>query len=223
VVGARYGTLATAVIGGMYSSTAVTVALSHRLRDGGEANRTLTAGIALASGVMFMRVLLLTAALASFSLVPLARIIGPGVIVAVIIGLLLLAKSRTTTGEPEITSSNPIAIIPALGFLLIVAVMALAARWAEARFGGTGIVALLLISGSFDVDAAIVTLGGLRPGTLSADTAALVLAGPVIANTLFKAAIVALYAGWANGKTTILALLAAAGVVIAVAGITLLT
>jgi uncharacterized membrane protein (DUF4010 family) len=221
VVGARYGTLATAVLGGMYSSTAVTVALSHRLRDGGEANGTLTAGIALASGVMFMRVLLLTAALASFSLVPLTRIIGPGVIVAVIIGLLLLAKSRTTTGEPEITSSNPIAIIPALGFLLIVAVMALAARWAEARFGGTGIVALLVISGSFDVDAAIVTLGGLRPGTLSADKAALVLAGPVIANTLFKAAIVALYAGWAQGKTAVLALLATAGVVVAVAGITL--
>jgi hypothetical protein len=50
--------------------------------------------------------------------------------------------------------------------------------------------AAIVISGSFDVDAATVTLGGLPPGTLSPRAGGLILAGPVLVNTLFKAAVV---------------------------------
>src|SRR5690349_6164524 len=62
--GERHGTIATAVIGGLYSSTAVTQSLSERLgrakTPGAEA-----AGIALATSVMYVRVLFLVAILAT--------------------------------------------------------------------------------------------------------------------------------------------------------------
>lgn len=74
--GARHGTIATAVIGGAYSSTAVTQSLAQRL---GSANGQGAehAGIALASGVMYLRVLLLVGALASSALPALLVIIVP--------------------------------------------------------------------------------------------------------------------------------------------------
>ena len=58
IFGERHGTIATALIGGAYSSTAVTQSLAQRLgseQKGGAEN----AGIALATAVMYLRVLLL--------------------------------------------------------------------------------------------------------------------------------------------------------------------
>ena len=223
VIGARYGTLSTAVIGGMYSSTAVTASLAQRLRTEAKETDTLAAAIALASAVMFARVLLLTAALAGYAFLPLVQVIGPGAVVAITIGLVLTRKSTATAPQSSAPARNPIAIVPALGFLLMVAATALAARWAEARFGSAGIAAVLVISGSFDVDAAIVTLGGLPAGTIAPELAGLVLAGPVVINTLFKTGIVATYAGWARGRAAILALLAATTAVALVAVFILVT
>jgi hypothetical protein len=50
-----------------------------------------------------------------------------------------------------------------------------------------------------DVDAAIVTMRGLTPGTLDAGVAGMILSLPVLLNTLFKAAIVLVTAGWRAG------------------------
>ena len=64
IFGARHGTIATAVIGGAYSSTAVTQSLAQRLGSG-EGGGAEPAGIALASAVMYLRVLVLVAILAT--------------------------------------------------------------------------------------------------------------------------------------------------------------
>jgi len=200
--GAKRGTLATAVVAGAYSSTAVTVALSHRLRSASEDRDILAAGIALASAVMFVRVLALTALLARDALPSFALAIGPGALVAGLWGLWRLRGVKATTGgEPAAGGGgNPIELLPALGFALLVGVMALAVRWAEVRFGDAGTSTLLVLSGSFDVDAAIVTLGGLPAGSLAPWTGGLVLAGPVLINTLFKAGIVLANGGWRDGR-----------------------
>ncbi|MCA3256383.1 MAG: DUF4010 domain-containing protein, partial [Alphaproteobacteria bacterium] len=200
--GAKRGTLATAVVAGAYSSTAVTVALSHRLRTAAESRDVLTAGIALASAVMFVRVLVLTAILARDALPSFALAVGPAALLAALWGLWRL---RGVGGGGEgakepVQDGNPVELVPALGFALLVGLMALAVRWAEVRFGDAGTATLLVLSGSFDVDAAIVTLGGLPAGTLDPFTGGLVLAAPVLINTLFKAAIVVVNGGWRDGR-----------------------
>jgi uncharacterized membrane protein (DUF4010 family) len=215
LVGARHGTIVTAVIGGLYSSTAVTAALSQRLRHDAENSQILSAGIALASAIMFLRTLALTAIVARFALVPLLFVIGPAIAIALLAGLLLFGRSQGETSAEDLASTNPIELLPALGFLLLVALMAVVARWAEERYGGQGVAILLLIVGSVDVDAATVTLGGLPRGLVGPDRAGLVLAGPLLANTLVKTSVVVLYAGWNKGRAAIFSLLAAA---IAVAG-----
>lgn len=214
--GATRGTLVTATIGGMYSSTAVTAALSRRLHSGDESAPVVSAGIALASAVMFIRVLILTGVLATSALPSLAVALAPAALVALLASAWQIRRAARTTasGAGPVGNGNPFELLPALGFAALVAVLALATRWAEANFGDAGVATLIVITGSLDVDAAIVTLGGLPRGTLDPWVAGLVLAGPVLINTLFKAAIVVATAGWRKGMLGAMPLLASAAAIV---------
>lgn len=191
IFGERHGTIATAVIGGAYSSTAVTQSLAQRLgtTDGGGAE---PAGIALASAVMYLRVIVLVALIAPRLLWPFVMVIAPALIVAWLAGWWLYRKAESSEGPGA--PGNPIALLPALGFLTFVAVAAVVARWAEGSFGEQGIAVLLLIMGSMDVDAAIVTAGGLPPTAIGAELAALALGGTILANMSVKLGITIAYA-----------------------------
>jgi uncharacterized membrane protein (DUF4010 family) len=191
IFGERHGTIATALIGGAYSSTAVTQSLAQRLgqREEGGAE---PAGIALASAVMYLRVIVLVAILATRILWPFVIVVAPPLIVAWIAGWWLYRKAPKTEGPSP--PGNPIALLPALAFLLFVAAAAVAARWAEGRFGEQGIAVLLLIMGSMDVDAAIVTAGGLPTAAITAELAALALGGTILANMSVKLGVTLAYA-----------------------------
>ena len=210
--GRSRGTLATAAIGGLYSSTAVTAALSARLKSGSGGDFLLSAGIALASTLMFCRVLVLTAILAPSALQSLAISVVPAALVSAVATVWLVRRARREAAVETVAAEtrNPFDLLPALGFGLLVAAMAVAARWAEDRFGGAGLATLIAISGSFDVDAAIVTVGSLQPGTLDSRTIGLVIAIPVLVNTLFKAFVIITTAGWVKGRRGAGALLVSA-------------
>jgi uncharacterized membrane protein (DUF4010 family) len=191
IFGERHGTIATALIGGAYSSTAVTQSLAQRLgseeRGGAE-----PAGIALATAVMYLRVLLLIGVLATRVLLPFAIIILPALVVAWGAGLWLYRKAPTC--DAPTPPGNPIKLLPALGFVAFVALAAVAAKWAAGRFGEQGIAALLLAVGSTDVDTAIITLGGLPPEAITPLLAAIAIAGTIIANMAVKIGITLVYA-----------------------------
>ena len=190
IFGARHGTIATALIGGAYSSTAVTQSLSQRLGSN-QAGGAEAAGIALASAVMYIRVLVLVAALATRLAVPFAIVVAPPLVVAWVAGWWLYRQSpRCDAPTPP---GNPIALVPALTFLIFLALAAVAARWAQARFGQEGIAVLLLVMGSLDVDAAIVTAGNLPPEAIGAQLAALALGGTILANMAVKLGITLAY------------------------------
>jgi uncharacterized membrane protein (DUF4010 family) len=191
VFGARHGTVATAVIGGAYSSTAVTQSLAQLLGSS-ESSGAEPAGIALASAVMYLRVLLLVAVLATRLLLDFAIVMAPAVLVGLAAGWWLYRRAPRAEGPAP--PGNPIALVPALTFLAFLAVAAVAARWAEARFGQEGIAVLLLIMGSLDVDAAIVTAGNLPPEAIASQLAALALGGTILANMTVKLGVTLAYA-----------------------------
>jgi uncharacterized membrane protein (DUF4010 family) len=202
IFGERHGTIATALIGGAYSSTAVTQSLAQRLGTSARAGAE-SAGIALATAVMYLRVIVLVALLAMRILWPFVVVVTPALVVAWLAGWWLYRKAPRTEGPSP--PGNPIALGPALAFLLFVAVAAVIARWAEGRFGEQGIAVLLLIMGSMDVDAAIVTAGGLPPTAITAELAALALGGTILANMSVKLGITLAYAR-AKGTGAALAL-----------------
>ena len=191
IFGARHGTVATALIGGAYSSTAVTQSLAQRLGSK-EAGGAEAAGIALASAVMYLRVIVLVAILAPRILWPFVVVVAPPLIIAWLAGWWLYRTAPRCEGPAP--PGNPIALVPALCFLLFIAAAAVIARWAEGRFGQEGIAVLLLIMGSMDVDAAIVTAGGLPPAAIGAELAALALGGTILANMFVKLGVTLAYA-----------------------------
>ena len=204
IFGERHGTIATAVIGGLYSSTAVTQALSERLGRASTPGAE-PAGIALASAVMYVRVLFLVAILATRIALPFAIITLTAIAVGVAAGWWLYRKSPRS--DAPTAPGNPIALLPALGFVIFVAAMAIAMTWAEGRFGQRGIALLLLISGSANVDVAIVTAGGLPPQAISPNLAAIALAATIVANMGVKIGVTVAYAR-AKGRSAALALIA---------------
>lgn len=191
IFGERHGTVATALIGGAYSSTAVTQSLSQRLGSEKVAGAE-EAGIALATAVMYVRVIVLVAILSPRILAPFALIVSPALVVAWAAGWLLYRKAGE--GDSAEAPGNPIALLPALAFVAFVAIAAVIARWAQGRFGEHGIAMLLFLMGSMDVDASIVTAGGLPPEAISAALAAIAIGGTIIANMAVKIGVTLAYA-----------------------------
>ena len=191
IFGERHGTIATALIGGAYSSTAVTQALAQRLGRQSEAGAE-PAGIALATGVMYLRVPILIAVFATRVLPAICVLLLPAVIVAWAAGFWLYRKAPKS--DAPTPPGNPIALLPALGFLVFVAIAAVAAKWAQGEFGQSGIAVLLLIVGSMDVDVAIITLGGLPVAAIGSLPAAMAISGTIIVNMAVKIGITLVYA-----------------------------
>jgi len=187
-LGPSRGLLATSAAGSLVSSTAVTAALAGKLRDDPGAAVLANAGIALAGGMMFLRVTLLTGALAGFALPTLATLTVPGMLASLAGAALLLRRSSADSlQEPDgVRLRNPFDVGPALVLMVLTMALTALARWVLIRFGDAGLATVLAISGTVDVDSAIITLGNLPAGSLSPRTAGLVLILPVVLNTLFK-------------------------------------
>jgi uncharacterized membrane protein (DUF4010 family) len=215
IFGERHGTIATALIGGAYSSTAVTQALAQRLGREQQAGAE-PAGIALATGVMYLRVPVLIAIFATRVLPAISALLVPAVIVAWAAGYWLYRKAPRSDAPTR--PGNPIALLPALGFLLFVAIAAVAAKWAEDRFGQSGIAVLLLIVGSMDVDVAIVTLGGLSVAAIAPLPAAMAISGTIIANMAVKIGITLVYAR-RRGVSAAVAMVASVAVLAVMIGV----
>lgn len=213
--GATRGVLATAAAGSMVSSTAVTAGLAGQLGEkaGDEQGEVLHAGIALASAMMFLRVMLLCGFLAPFALPSFSLIALPGMVVSLVFAFWHFRQARAqgdNKGAGDLVRvRNPFDLGPALLLTALVMVTTVIARWVLSLYGNAGLAIVLAATGSVDVDSAIITMGNLAPGTLEARVAGLVLAPPVLLNTLFKAGI-ALSAGWRRGSPSAVSLFAAA-------------
>jgi uncharacterized membrane protein (DUF4010 family) len=196
--GADRGILIVALTGSLVSSTAVTADLARRLRKEPESRRALTAGIALASIVMFVRVQILVFVLIPRALPTLALAMAPATMVAGALAFLAWRRQRAEPAPP-VPLGNPFDFGPALLLAAMVAILSLVARWALEQFGGEGLAVVLGLTGLMDVDAAVLTLAGLPQAALDNATAGIVLAVPVLANTAIKGIIAVVIARGRDG------------------------
>jgi uncharacterized membrane protein (DUF4010 family) len=209
-LGASRGTIVTAAAGAMVSSTAVTAALATRLRSDAESAPVLVAGISMASTVMFLRVMILVGLLVPFALPTLMMLVAPAAAVSALATLwnLRAAGSIPTAAPQELPVRNPFDLGPAFLLTALVMILSLASRWVLHGFGDAGLATVLALSGMVDVDSAIITMGGLAHGSLDPQAAGLVLAAPVMLNSLVKAGVAIGIAGWHRGWRAALPLVA---------------
>ena len=217
LIGQQRGTLATAVIGGAYSSTAVTAALAGQIKHAGQGH--YATGIALASAVMYCRVVALAAVLAPGVALAIAWLLAPAALtVAAAAGIIWWREKPAVENTAQLTA-KPFELLPAFGFLLAVALASILVHWAQAEFGEQGAALSLFIAGSFDVDAAIVAYSALPADAVAVAVAALALSGTVAINMAFKAAIVVANAGLQAGRPALLALMASLAVLLVTIGL----
>lgn len=190
------GVLLVALTGAIVSSTAVTADYARRLRDEPDGRQLLSAGIAVASIVMFVRVQLVAMALVPRALPSLALTMAPATLVAVMFAV--VAWRIYGKGSDGTAIANPLGFTPALILAALVAGLSLAARWALEHFGQEGMAVVLTLTGISDVDAAVMTMAGLPPHAIGDRTAGFVLGGAVLANTLAKG-VITVVIGWGHG------------------------
>lgn len=187
---ARRGILLTGLVGGLASSTAVTLGFSQRSREEPRLARAFVLGIAAASVLMFGRVwieaLAINPKLAQDLLVPL----GVPLVVGVVWCLYLYFTERPT--EPgQVTFSNPFQLEPAIKFGLFFAGVLLLAEWTQDTLGSAGVYLSSLASGLTDVDAITLSMARLSDtGDIAADVAARAVVLATVSNTLVKGGMV---------------------------------
>jgi uncharacterized membrane protein (DUF4010 family) len=191
IVGSREGIGLTGFLGGLASSTAVTLSFSQRSQDQSSLAKPFALAITVAWTMMFARVLLEVAAINP----ELLRVVWLPMIAAGLAGLvysLYLYFAQSWEEEGSVSFTNPFELGPALKFGLLYAVILVVARTAQIYFGETGVYFSSVLSGLADVDAITVSMAQLSASVsgipLRTASRAIVLA--TMANTLVKGGIV---------------------------------
>jgi uncharacterized membrane protein (DUF4010 family) len=197
LLGGRRGALATAVVGALVSSTAVTLECSRRIRAD-ESVHANQAAIVVASGIMMLRATFLVAVLTPAILGRFTVLVAPALVLTAIGSVALVLRTRLDAGSLAPETIRPPDLKLALLFGGLVLLMALAAGWAEQQLRGSG-AAVVAVGGMFDVDSAIAALGALPAGTLSLRLAAFAVAVPAVVNSMLKAGLALAIAGWRKG------------------------
>ncbi len=186
--GDRHGYAIAGALGGLVSSTSVTLTFSRLSRNQPpEQGRLLAAGVLGANVVLFPRVLVVTAVLAP----ALAWSLWPAFLAPVAIGLLLLARgvSPTDTAREAHEDKNPLQLGAALQMVVVFQVVLFVVSFAESRFGEAGLYGSAAILGLTDVDALTLSMSQrATSGTAVAVTTTALTIG-IVANTLVKTGI----------------------------------
>ncbi len=197
--GTRKGLLLTGALGGMVSSTLVTLNFS-RLAVGKDLGTLIPAGIVLASLVMLPR-MALEASVVNISLLP--RLAIPLVLMALASGgaALWLARQQSAhTPNPEITLNNPMELLPAIKFGLFLAFIMLVTKAMYEWLGTKGLYLTAAVSGISDVDAITLSLSKMALGGIGDIPACRGIVIAALVNTLFKGGITMVIGGRAVAR-----------------------
>ena len=192
IIGTERGVGLTGILGGLASSTAVTLSFAQRSRDAPALAKPFALAILLAWTIMFARVIVEVAAL---NRPLLARLWLPmaaaGVAGLAYCGYLYFAQ-RSGTDEQQDDFANPFQLKPALTFGALYALILVAANAARMYFGETGVYVSSVLSGLADVDAITLSMAELsqNPEELDLTTATRAIVLAAASNTIVKGGIV---------------------------------
>jgi uncharacterized membrane protein (DUF4010 family) len=216
--GETQGLLWAGLLGGLASSTAATLALSRAARERpASESAAAAAAIVAACGVMFLRMAVVAVALAP------SKTAGLGVFMVVMAAAAFLFAAwqwprKAAAAEPAspVEPTRRIFDLPtALGFGLILAVVAILVRAAREALGTGGIYLVAFVSGFADVDAILVSsVQLLARGDLPLEATAIALVLASCANMVTKAGM-----AWGIGGRALGARVAAGYLAIAAAGL----
>ena len=192
IVGPEHGIGLTGLLGGLVSSTAVTLGFARRSRQHPEQASPLALGILIAWTVMFVRVVALVAAVDRGLLPRLAAAMAAFGVPSLAVCALLWRRQRSAATASVSAGENPFELGQAIRFGLIFAVVTVGAKAARVYLGTAGLYLAGAIAGLTDVDAIALSMAQLaRTDPDSIQPAAITIVLAVLSNTLFKAGLAA--------------------------------
>jgi uncharacterized membrane protein (DUF4010 family) len=205
-LGPSRGVALTGLVGGLASSTAVTLSFAKQGRDTPQMANALACGILISWAVMFVRVLVLVAVVNRGLLMPL---LVPFVVMAVVVAgfaAWLYYSDSSARGEAKgaLEVKNPFSLAAAAKFAAFFAVVLLAVKIVQETMPPSGLYAVAALSGMADVDAITLSMAELAK-TGEATVAVLSIVIAALSNTMVKCGMVVVLAGLALGKPILIA------------------
>src|SRR5262245_9534608 len=186
-LGAR-GVLLAGALGGLVSSTAVTIDSARRAAARQGPPDLLTASVAIASAIMFLRVIAIVAALRP----TLLGLIAPALTCASSLACgfaAYFAYSRQLGGDGMAQSAsfrNPFSLWSVVGFAIFLAVVMVLSRAVGESLGTGATILGAIVAGLADVDAITVSLTRLTPAPLTPEHTAIAILAAVASDTVSK-------------------------------------
>ena len=196
IVGSRYGAPLLGFLGGMVSSTATTMIYARHGKSNPAMEKLATLVIVIASLVVLIRLLVVSAVVAYGALPALAPVLLGGLLCGLLIVAFLWRKTSAAQELYIPETANPAELHAAFGFGLLYVIVLLGAAWMADIAGSQGLYAVAMVSGLTDVDA--ITLSSLRLfnlGQLSEQQTITAIAIAFVANLAFKLGMVIFIGG----------------------------
>jgi uncharacterized membrane protein (DUF4010 family) len=173
------------LLGGLVSSTAVTLSFSRESERVPELGRALALGVIAASTVLVVRVGVLAGALYAPLAAAALRFLLPLLAAGVVLCVAMVRESgRSETAAP--LPGNPLGLGSAIQMAALFQVVLYAVSWSAGRFGDQGLLASAALVGLTDMDALTYSMVKLGREQLAVSMAARALGVGVLANTLLK-------------------------------------
>jgi len=189
-VGADRGYGIAGMLGGLVSSTAVTLGFSRQSRVTPEYARGLALGVIAACTVLLPRVLTVTVVLSPpVALRLLPYLIAPAIVAGCLLAYALLRKQPSPAHGEERNSGNPLRLGAAVQMALAFQLVLLAVPAAERLWGPGGVLGSAAVLGLTDMDALTYSMSRLGAETGDAALAARAIAIGLVSNTVLKLAL----------------------------------
>lgn len=186
LLGERRGLAVTGAVGGLVSSTAVTLAMAERSREEGSEPNPAAAAAVLASSVMAARMALLAGAIDRGVLARLVPVLAAMFLVGLAAARLIVRQPGQIPAVASGHIRNPFKLTSALLFAALYAGVLVLARAAGDYLGSGGLVAAAVVSSVADVDAVTIAYTRLGPGTDEWRLVAAAISVAAVMNTLVK-------------------------------------
>ena len=185
-VGARQGYLIAGLLGGIVSSTSVTLTFARASRtEDPQVGAPLGYGVIGACTVMFVRIVAATAVLSMTLMLTLLPYIAAPFLVG-LVGVLIGSRRPQEERHEIQTHQNPLQFSAALQMAVLFQVVMFVVTAVRAAWGDLGVIVSGALLGLADVDALLLSMAKTASASGIAATSAIAVAAGILSNTLLK-------------------------------------
>jgi len=186
VLGSKRGLQVNALMGGLVSTTAITISLAQQAARAPEAARLFGVTAVMANAVQAPRLLFLIwvvdTKLAAFMAVPLLAMLGAGLLGSWLMGI----RGGEEPGV-DLLQGNPYRFWPAMKFALLLMGVIAMSKLAQRMLGDAAIFGVSAVAGLADVSAIAISMADMSAvGLLSVEKCAIAIVIALFANAVMK-------------------------------------